>query len=355
MLKLGIIGQSNKENEKRLPIHPKDFKNIDEKYRNLIYIDKNYGFNFGYKDSELSPYVGGIIDKSDIYKICDIILILKFTYDDYLNVKPGTICWGWHHLMQNKKHVDIIIQKHLTIISIEEMYLDNKYILQDNRIIAGYSSVMHALQLKGMTGYLNFNKANQPTFAVLSYGSVGIGAVDGLLALGYKNIDVYTKRPTHIVENKRDNVNYKNYPKSSRWFDVLCNYDVIINCVLQDPYEPIYFMNMCDLDEINNKMFIIDVSCDTGMGFDFAISTTFANPIIHLTDNVDFYGIDHSPSIYYDTITTYISKIIGTYIPYVIDDDYCDNISQRLTLKNAIEICEGNIINVRIKNYQNRH
>ena len=50
MLKIGIIGQSFKENEKRLPIHPADFKHLNPLYKNIIYIDKNYGINFGYSD-----------------------------------------------------------------------------------------------------------------------------------------------------------------------------------------------------------------------------------------------------------------------------------------------------------------
>jgi alanine dehydrogenase len=86
------------------------------------------------------------------------------------------------------------------------------------------------------------------------------------------------------------------------------------------------------------------------MGFDFAVSTTFTNPIIKITDNVDFYGVDHSPSVFFDTITRKISEKILNYIPYVIDN----HIHNNQTLKRAVEIEEGNIINQTINLFQNR-
>ena len=94
MLKLGIIGHSFKENEKRVPVHPNDFHKITERYREYIYIDHDYGINYGYSDEQLAPYVAGIINKEDMYKFCDVILVLKYTYDDYLLIDTNKICWG---------------------------------------------------------------------------------------------------------------------------------------------------------------------------------------------------------------------------------------------------------------------
>lgn len=345
-LKLGIIGASYKENEKRLPIHPKDFCKIDKIYKNHIYIDKNYGVNFGYTDDQLRPYVADIVDKSYIYQNCDVILTLKYVKRDYQEIGSDKICWGWHHLVQNKNNVDIIIEKKLTAISIEAMF-DNtgSYILNENRIAAGYASILHALQLKGITGYLSKLRA-----AVISYGYVGKGAVDGLLSMGV-SVDVYTKRHPNIVTDKRDNVRYYQYPEI--WKDTLLGgdepYDIIVNCVLQDPLNPVIFLYEKDL-VINHKLYIIDISCDDGMGFDFAVSTTINNPIIKINDNVDFYGVDHSPSIYYNSISCEISKKISEYIPLIIENKINDN----PTLKNAIEINKGIIINQTINKFQNR-
>lgn len=351
MLKLGIIGESNKENEKRLPIHPNDFSKISEKYREFIYIDKNYGVNFGYSDDELIQYVN-VIDKKEIYEKCDIILILKYVNKDYIDIGPNKICWGWHHLVQNKNNVDIILDKKLTAISIEAMFDNGVYILESNRKMAGYASVFHALQLKGLTGYLIKNTNNKLIkAAVISYGQVGKGAVDGLLAMDINIIDVYTNRNPNDVTEKRENIYYLSYPVNSKdWKNTLLEYDIIVNCVLQNPLNPYMFLNKIDIMDINKKLFIIDISCDPGMGFDFAVSTTIENPIIKINKNVDFYGVDHSPSIYYNSITSEISKKIIDHIPFVIENKINDN----KTLSQAVEINKGIIINDTINKFQNR-
>lgn len=354
MLKLGIIGRSFKENEKRLPIHPMDFQKIPIEFREYIFIDKNYGINFGYSDEQLKPYIGGILTKDEIYNYCDVILVLKYTKSDYVKMGADKICWGWHHLVQNKGNVDIILNKNITAISIEQMFDNGKYILEENRLMAGYASIMHAFQLKGITGYLCNPKTNHKV-AVLSHGWVGRGAVDALKALNVNDIDVYTKRdPLYMDESeKRVGVRYMKYVDSNdKWKDTLLNYDIIVNCVLQDPLNPIMYLNYSDLVDMdkNKKLFIIDISCDKGMGFDFAVSTTFDEPILRITDNVDFYGVDHSPSVFYDTVTRRISEKIIAYIPYVVGNNMHNNI----TLKNAIEIDKGVILNNMISQFQNR-
>nr|XP_012556004.1 serine-rich adhesin for platelets-like [Hydra vulgaris] len=347
--KLGIIGNSFKENEKRLPIHPADFSKIPKKYGSNIFIDKSYGKNFGYTDDQLKPFVGAILTKEEIYKSCDVLITLKFTEADYNIIGNDKICWGWHHLVQNKKNVDTIIKKGLTAISIEQMYENGRYILEDNRLIAGYSSVMHALQLKGLTGYL-YLPEDQIRIAIISHGWVGRGAVDAFKALGFRHIDVYTKRSPNFVNDKKPGVNYLAYPENGKWKNVLKDYDIIVNCVLQDPLNIITFITKKDLDDFNKKMFIIDISCDTGMGFDFAVPTTFTEPILKITDNVDFYGVDHSPSVYYNTITQTISKKLLPYVYDVIDGKFEEN----SVLNNATEIKKGVIINDTINKFQKR-
>ena len=345
MHRLGLIGNSFKENEKRLPIHPADFSKIPEKFRQYIFIDKGYGKYFGYQDDHLRPYVGGILDKSEIYNLCDVITTLKFTSSDYKMVPAGKMCWGWHHLIQNKNNVDIIIEKKLSAVSIEHMFNDGKYILEDNRLMAGYSSVMHAMQLKGITGYLI---ESHPRIAIISHGMVGMGAVDASLALGFKHIDVYTKRDPVHVNNKRNNVTYSQYPVS--WVSTLKEYDIVVNCVLQDPLNPIIFLKKNDLKDRDRNLFIIDISCDIGMGFDFAILTTITDPIIKISDNVDFYGVDHSPSVFYNTVTQKISKIMIPYMCDIIEGKFEENI----VIKNATDIRNGIVLNDMINKVQNR-
>ena len=85
------------------------------------------------------------------------------------------------------------------------------------------------------------------------------------------------------------------------------------------------------------------------MGFDFAIPTSFSEPIIKITEYVDFYGVDHSPSVYYNTITMKISNKLLQYLYKIIDCDF-----DIPDIKNAIEIDKGIIINNEINKFQKR-
>ena len=59
-LKLGIMAQSRKENEHRLPIHPAHFDRIDADLRGRIHLEQGYGGHFGVKSSldNLGPSAG---------------------------------------------------------------------------------------------------------------------------------------------------------------------------------------------------------------------------------------------------------------------------------------------------------
>ena len=59
LLSLGVLGTSSKENEHRLPIHPRHVDRIDPDLRARIYLEHGYGDRFGVSDEDLAPLVGG--------------------------------------------------------------------------------------------------------------------------------------------------------------------------------------------------------------------------------------------------------------------------------------------------------
>ena len=56
---------------------------------------------------------------------------------------------------------------------------------------------------------------------------------------------------------------------------LLSDDDIVVNCVLQDPDAPLVFLTEEDLTNFEPGSLIIDVSCDTGMGFSWARPTSF--------------------------------------------------------------------------------
>jgi alanine dehydrogenase len=53
-LTLGVLGTSAKENEKRVPIHPRHLDRIAPEVRASMLLESGYGDDFGVSDNELA-------------------------------------------------------------------------------------------------------------------------------------------------------------------------------------------------------------------------------------------------------------------------------------------------------------
>ena len=159
--------------------------------------------------------------------------------------------------------------------------------------------------------------------AVLGFGAVARGAVQALLGLGATDITVFSKRSKFELVGALKNIKYKTYTFNDNKVMIegnlaahtLLGYDIIVNAVLQNPTKPMMFLNSSDITE--KKPMIIDVSCDEGMGFDFAKPTTFEQPIIK-TDKYIYYAVDHAPSHFFEAASYEISGALMPYLKYVI-------------------------------------
>ena len=54
LLKMGVIGTSKKEDERRVPIHPEHLKRLPEHIRKQLIFEKGYGKPFNIEDEEIS-------------------------------------------------------------------------------------------------------------------------------------------------------------------------------------------------------------------------------------------------------------------------------------------------------------
>ena len=61
------------------------------------------------------------------------------------------------------------------------------------------------------------------------------------------------------------------------------------------------------------------MSCDLGMGFDFARPTTFEEPMFTVGDGVAYYGVDHSPGYLWNSATWGISEALIPFLRPVMD------------------------------------
>ena len=184
-LSLGVISRSRKEDERRLPIHPLHVERIDADLRERVYLERGYGERFGVPDEQLASCVAGLRTRTELLSECDVILLPKPQPQDLAEMRDGQVLWGWPHCVQDEEITQLSIERRLTLIAFEAMnYWDadgsfGLHVFHKNNELAGYCSVLHALELIGTTG----EYGRRLRAAVISFGATGRGAVTALNAL----------------------------------------------------------------------------------------------------------------------------------------------------------------------------
>jgi alanine dehydrogenase len=257
-LSLGVASRSLKENERRLPIHPLHLERIDTDLRRRIYLEHGYGERFGIPDEQLAPYVGGLRTRAQLVADCDVLLLAKPLAQDLAELRDGQILWGWPHCVQNAKITQLAIDRRLTLIAFEAMNhwtADGGFslhVFHKNNELAGYCSVLHALQLIGTTGdYGRLLRA-----AVIGFGATGRGAVTALNAHGVHYVNILTNRGVTAVASPIHSarlVRFEHDPHDPSHSHALrhgarvplapflAEHDIVVNCVLQKPDAPLSF------------------------------------------------------------------------------------------------------------------
>lgn len=128
--------------------------------------------------------------------------------------------------------------------------------------------------------------------------------------------------------------------------------DIIVNCTLQDPADPLVYLQEEDLAGFRPGSVIIDVSCDLGMGFSWARPTSFEEPAFIVGDNVLYYAVDHSPSYLWNSATWENSNALIPFLRPVLEGPAAWDADE--TLSRAIEIRDGALVNPAISAFQNR-
>jgi alanine dehydrogenase len=368
-LSIGVLGSSLKPNEQRLPIHPQHLGRIAPELRQRLRLEYGYGERFGVPDSTLAGLVGGLGTRRELIAQDDVILLPKPQAEDLAELRDGQTLWGWPHCVQDEAITQLAIDKKLTLIAFEAMNhwaADGGFglhVFHKNNELAGYCSVLHALALTGSTG----DYGRRLTAVVIGFGATARGAVTALNAHGVHDVQVLTNRgvaavgsPIHsvrIVQFDHDN----NAPFLSQVITdggrkplapFLAAADIVVNCTLQDPNSPLTYLRTEDLAEFRPDSLIVDVSCDPGMGFSWARSTTFDEPMFRVGGHVNYYAVDHSPSYLWNSASWEISEALLPFLETVAAGP--DAWDTNETISRAIEIREGVIQNPDVLEFQGR-
>ena len=368
-LSLGVMARSRKEGERRLAIHPLHIERIEAGLRRRLYLERGYGERFGVSDEWLAGFVAGLRTSDQLLADCDVLLLPKPLSQDLEELHEGQVLWGWPHCVQNEEITQLGVDRRLTMIAFEAMNhwsgdgSFSLHVFHKNNELAGYCSVLHAMQLVGSTG-----EYGRPLRAgVIGFGAAGRGAVTALNAFGVNDVHVLTHRdvaavasPIHSARMVRFERDADNPGRSQALGEsgqvplaaYLAGFDVVVNCVLQDPSAPLMFVTGDDLAAFPPGSLIVDVSCDAGMGFSWARPTSFAEPMFTVGSNIYYYAVDHSPSLLWNSATWEISQALLPHLAAVLGGPGAwdsDPVIQR-----AIEIRRGVIQNPDILSFQHR-
>jgi len=333
----GVIATSNKENERRVPIHPAHLGRIPAAYRARLRFERGYGKPFGMDDETLADRCGGLLDRDAIFRECRIVLLPKPLAADLRALPEGAILWGWPHCVQQAELTQIAIERKLTLIAWEAMFRWSKagakgvHVFYKNNEMAGYCGVLHALELLGLDGHYGRRRSA----VVLSFGSVSRGAIYALEGRGFRDVTVFTARPAHLVAHQMFGCRHlqmrggRKQPgrpleaidadgRAVPMIDVLASADLIVNGTLQDTDNPRMFVREDEIARLEPGCLIVDVSCDAGMGFPFARPTSFAAPTFPV-GALTYYAVDHTPSYLWDAASWEISEAVVPYLETVMD------------------------------------
>ena len=277
--------------------------------------------------------------REELIAECDVILLTKPDARDLADLRDGQVLWGWPHCVQDRELTQQAIDRRQTLIAFEAMNLWSRggsfklHVFHKNNEMAGYCSVLHAMQIIGLTG----TYGRRLRAAVIGFGATARGAVTALNAHGIHDIDILTNRgvtevasPIHSARDRAVRSRCGPWRRIAGEFRAhrgdgrvplrryLAEHDIVVNCVLQDTNAPLTFLYDDDLAAFRPGSLIIDVSCDEAMGFSWARPTSFEQPTFIVGANITYYAVDHSPSYLWNSATWEISEALLPYLRTVL-------------------------------------
>jgi alanine dehydrogenase len=331
-------------------------------------LEHHYGERFGYGDDELAGLVAGLASREELLADSDVVLLPKPQLADVSAMRTGATLWGWPHCVQDAALTQVAIDRDLTLIAFEAMNHWTHdggvglHVFHRNNELAGYSSVIHAMQLAGITG----DYGRRRSAVVIGFGATARGAVTALNAHGVHEVAVLTNRQVAAVGSPIHSVRIRQFDLepdgtsmsviTERGREPLAAYlaenDIVVNCTLQDPLAPITYLDEPDLAAFRRGSMIVDVSCDEAMGFSWARPTGFDDPAFEVGDHVLYYAVDHSPSYLWASATWDNSAALTPFLRTVLSGD--DAVEADETLRRATEIRHGQVLNPAITTFQGR-
>lgn len=286
MKTMGFIN-SHKEQEKRIALLPEDMEGLEDIAPYLVF-EKGYGRMLGICDEAYQRRGARIASREEILETSDILCDPKAGDGEYLEMLPeGCTIFGWVHPHVSERVKEILLRRNYQVYAWEEMIEDGAQVFYQNNELAGEAAVLHACQCCGILP--EGKKA-----AVIGRGNTAQGACRALIR-GGATVVVYGRK------------------QEEKFRKDIGKYDFIINAVLWDPKRKDHIISKEDLRHAKEHAVLIDVSCDEHGAVETCRPTTYENPI-YVEESVIHYCVDHTPSLYFQTASGYISEQVKRFV-----------------------------------------
>ena len=295
--KVGFVN-SHKENEKRIALLPGDLDYIPLGLRKQLYFEQGYGSELGITDNQYLSKGTCVATRTDILKHCDIICDPKAGDADYLDsLVDGRVIFGWIHPHVDEHLKDTLLKKRFSVYAWEEMFEDGMHVFYKNNELAGEASVNHACQCYGL---LPAGKRA----AVIGRGNAARGAYRALINAG-ADVTVYGRR------------------QEQKFRTDIGQYDIVTVAVLWNPDRRDHIIDRIMLHKMKSSALLIDGSGDKNGAVATSCPTTYDKPLF-VTEGITHYCVDHSPSVYFRSASTYISEQVKRFAEPLITGRYDD-------------------------------
>ena len=327
-LSLGVVSRSRKEDERRLAIHPLHVERIDTDLRAAPLP----GARLRRALRRARPAAGAAGGRAPDPRPAARRLRCRPAAQAAAartssRCGSGQVLWGWPHCVQDQEITQLGIDRRLTLIAFEAMnyWSDDGsfslHVFHKNNELAGYCSVLQALELIGVTG----EYGRRLRAAVIGFGAAGRGAVTALNAHGINDVDLLTTGTSTRSPRRSTRRAWcgssrtpatraaawrwartarcrwrRSWASTTSWSTACCRTPTRRSCS-----SPAATWARSRAAASSSTSRATRAWASAGPA-----PTSFAEPMLTVGDNVSYYAVDHSPSLLWNSATWEISEAL---------------------------------------------
>ena len=342
-----------KNNENRVAMTPAGVYELI-KNKHTVYVQKNAGFNSGFKDEAYMEAGATILPTiTEVYAISDMIVKVKEPIEqEYQLAKAGQIIFTYFHFASSEKLTEAMIQSKAVCIAYEtvEGKDGSLPLLTPMSEVAGRMAVQQGAKylekpIKGKGILLGGVPGVKPgQVLILGAGVVGVQAAKMASGLGahVTILDVNMDRlryvndilPSNVITEFSSEYNIKKHIKT---------HDLIIGGILIKGAKAPKLITKEMLKEMEPGTVLVDVAVDQGGCMETTKPTTHEHPT-YIIDDVVHYCVANMPGAVPYTSTVALTNVTLPYVLQLANKGWEKACEENEGLQKGLNIVFGEIV-----------